>query len=227
MASQALPVCRSQPTVSYAKGYAEPLRASRERESPGLSRTHPLPPAPPIVMTPTVFSGLDPILALKMVETASLWASKPGRARERERADVRAGGSSSCDDGTHESEGSRRCACTPKSRCCARERRTKRELRAGLPSNRGHAQEHHCLGSQSSEVSRSTKGRMSNLLTSGAMVREGERRQGRWRLMYRAPRELATWRPPCVRLSSLSRRWTSIWSVGSDQESKDACTSLV
>lgn len=39
---------------------------------------YPLPPAPPIVITPTVFSGLAPILAEKMTDTASDWASNPG-----------------------------------------------------------------------------------------------------------------------------------------------------
>jgi hypothetical protein len=33
---------------------------------------------PPIVITPTVFSGFALIFALKRTETASCWASKPG-----------------------------------------------------------------------------------------------------------------------------------------------------
>lgn len=41
------------------------------------AKTHPLPLKPPIVMTPTVFSGFELIFALNRTDTASDWASKP------------------------------------------------------------------------------------------------------------------------------------------------------
>jgi hypothetical protein len=44
-------------------------------------KPYPFPPAPPIVMTPTVFSGFELILAEKRTEIASDWASNPGDER--------------------------------------------------------------------------------------------------------------------------------------------------
>lgn len=42
-----------------------------------------MPLKPPIVMTPTVFSGLALIFALKRTDTASCWASNPTRQQDR------------------------------------------------------------------------------------------------------------------------------------------------
>lgn len=54
-----------------------PCRTPTPRRPAG-QKTHPLPLKPPIVMTPTVFSGFELIFALNRTETASCWAPKPG-----------------------------------------------------------------------------------------------------------------------------------------------------
>jgi hypothetical protein len=44
----------------------KPKKKKKEKKGPHL--------LPAVLMTPTVFSGLLPVLALKMTETASFWA---------------------------------------------------------------------------------------------------------------------------------------------------------